>query len=204
MNTPAKRNKSEEKRRLMIEAAGDLFLDKGFEGTSMDQVAQAAGVSKQTVYSHFGCKEELFSAMIEHKCRAHHLTDELFNTERPIHDVLQELAEHFSELLMSTEGICIFRVAIADAAQRGQAAELFWRAAPQRLTAQFRGYLIEQKRLGKINIDNPHFAAQQFLYMLKGEAYLQRALGMPDGTDTEELPLYIESCVELFEKAYLN
>ncbi|HET6586161.1 MAG TPA: helix-turn-helix domain-containing protein, partial [Oleiagrimonas sp.] len=49
-----------EKRAAILAASIDLFTRQGFEGTSMDAVATAAGVSKLTVYSHFGDKDNLF------------------------------------------------------------------------------------------------------------------------------------------------
>ncbi|MEE8059447.1 MAG: TetR/AcrR family transcriptional regulator [Pseudomonadales bacterium] len=208
MSTPLRRTphrtKSEAKRQNILVTASALFLKHGFDGVSMNQVAIDAGVSKQTVYSHYGSKEELFNAIIEFKCAIHEFTDRVFDTSRPVHEVLQELAEHFSALLMSDEAICIFRVCIGGAAQRTQIAELFWKAGPQRLAQRFREYLTEQNRLGKIHLDNPHFAAQQFLYMIKAEAYLQKALGQANGHNQQELPSYLASCVAMFEKAYVN
>lgn len=202
--TPKHRPKSQAKRQQIIAAASDLFLDNGFERVSMDQIADSAGVSKQTVYSHFGSKDELFSATIEFKMTIHEITDELLDLERPIHEVLRELATHLSELLMSREAICMYRVCIADVAQRSRIAELFWQAGPAKLTQRFCDYLTEQNRLGALNISNPHFAAQQFLYMIKGEAYLQNILGQPNDKNLQQLPAYLDSCVNLFEKAYLQ
>ena len=60
----AGRPKSEAKAEAILHAASELFLSQGFQGTSMDAVAKRAGVSKQTVYSHFANKEELFKACI--------------------------------------------------------------------------------------------------------------------------------------------
>lgn len=202
-NTP-RRTKSEEKRLQMLHAAGSLFLENGFDGVSMEQVAAAAGVSKQTVYSHFGSKEDLFSAIIDSKVRMHDLTDELFNTDRPVREVLKELGEHLTDLLMSDDAMGMFRVCIGEASQRDGIATLFWKAGPERLTHRFTHYLQHQKDAGKLHIAQPHFAAQQFLSMLKGEAYMRRALGQVDDSNLEELPDYLESCIQLFEKAYLE
>ena len=71
MNKP--RTKREEKRKLIIAAATDLFSELGFAQTSMDKIAKKAGVSKQTVYSHFGSKDELFGGAISRKCISHNL-----------------------------------------------------------------------------------------------------------------------------------
>ena len=55
----------ERRRPFVLDAAYDLFLEKGFEGTSMDAIASAAGVSKPVVYDCFASKDELFTAMLD-------------------------------------------------------------------------------------------------------------------------------------------
>ena len=55
----------ERRRPLVLDAAHDLFLRNGFEGTSMDAIAAAAGVSKPVVYDCFASKDELFTAMLD-------------------------------------------------------------------------------------------------------------------------------------------
>jgi len=55
----------ERRRPFVLDAAYDLFLLNGFEHTSMDAIAAAAGVSKPVVYACFGSKDELFTAMLD-------------------------------------------------------------------------------------------------------------------------------------------
>ena len=61
----AERTKSEAKAEAILQGAMKEFLKKGYAATSMDKVAKSAGVSKATVYSHFGDKENLFNALIQ-------------------------------------------------------------------------------------------------------------------------------------------
>src|SRR5688500_19640533 len=56
------------KRAAILEAAKQMFTQGGFDGASMDQIAAAAGVSKLTVYSHYGDKEALFVAVVKSHC----------------------------------------------------------------------------------------------------------------------------------------
>jgi len=56
--------RSARKRRAIVEAATTVFLRNGYLGTSMDEIAALAGVSKQTVYKHFTDKERLFSQIV--------------------------------------------------------------------------------------------------------------------------------------------
>ncbi|MDP5041225.1 MAG: TetR/AcrR family transcriptional regulator, partial [Paraglaciecola sp.] len=69
----AGRPKSVQKRKQILVAAGELFLEQGFSGCSMDMVAKHSAVSKQTVYSHFSNKEALFTAVINAKCKYYQL-----------------------------------------------------------------------------------------------------------------------------------
>jgi len=69
------------KRRQIRQAAVGEFLRKGYAGTSMDDLAAAARVSKQTVYKHFGSKEELFVAIIE--ATVGEVMDEVFERAAP-------------------------------------------------------------------------------------------------------------------------
>ena len=56
------------KRQAMIRAAQDVFVNKGLEAASLEEVAAHAGVSKLTIYNHFGSKDELFVAALMEKC----------------------------------------------------------------------------------------------------------------------------------------
>ena len=57
-------SRSARKRRAIVEAAAGLFLAHGYQGTSMDEIAALAAVSKQTVYKNFSDKEQLFSDIV--------------------------------------------------------------------------------------------------------------------------------------------
>ena len=53
------------RRRQLLEVAVDVFAERGFHGTSMDEVAEAAGVTKPVLYQHFDSKRELFLELLE-------------------------------------------------------------------------------------------------------------------------------------------
>ena len=67
--TKSERSKSEAKTEAILKGAMQEFLKGGYAATSMDKVAKAAGVSKATVYSHFGDKESLFNAVMQDLAR---------------------------------------------------------------------------------------------------------------------------------------
>ncbi|MCP4467967.1 MAG: TetR/AcrR family transcriptional regulator [Halieaceae bacterium] len=202
MNRPRGRAKCCEKRQQIINSATKLFLSQGFDGTSMEKVALSAGASKQTVYSHFGNKEELFSEVVEAKCQQHQLTEELFETDRPAEEVLLELAVHLTDLLLTDDAIRMHRICVANAGHRSRISEMFWAAGPNQLNARLTRYLARQTKSGALNIDNQQYAAQQFLCMAKGEAQCKQILGLDNSKNLDELDEYLRSCVAMFIAAY--
>ena len=196
------RTKSDEKRQQILETASDLFLTKGFHETSMDDIADIAGVSKQTVYSHFNRKEDLFVTVIQRRCASHNLSPSLFTSQRPCRDVLMEMSQHFVELVMNEGAVKLLRTCVGGAEIHPDVAQMFYRAAPQEVTAMLADYLARQTALGVLQVDNPQNAARQLLFMLKGDAHLRTLLNLPVTQTQDELNEYLASCVEVFIKAY--
>src|SRR6478735_5681066 len=75
---------SARKRQTILSAGRGLFLSNGYQGTSVDQIAASAEVSKQTVYKHFGDKQELLLAIVK---------DALNSTVTPFLDRIARLAD---------------------------------------------------------------------------------------------------------------
>ena len=111
-----KQTRSEQKHQAIVAAAHDIFLQKGFSAAGMDEIAEAAGVSKRTVYSHFGSKEDMFVALLERKCTA---TRENFvsnaDETAPIDATLRELGRDFLAMIFQDETLKMFRILAAEA-----------------------------------------------------------------------------------------
>jgi len=195
------RTRSEEKRQQIMEAASCLFVEQSFDTVSMDQVARMAGVSKQTVYSHFGSKEELFQAAISAKCTSYQMTEELFEGE-DINTVLQQFAQQFSRLILSNEALSVFRTCISQCQTHPKLAQLFYEAGPERVISLFTEYLRQQDQQGTLSIPQPRFAAIQFLKMVQGEQRMRMEMNLGDLLSEEEHQAYLASSVEMFIRAY--
>ena len=196
------RSRSEEKRQQIIMAAADLFTELGFSNTSMDKVAERAGVSKQTVYSHFGSKEGIFVASIESKCLMNSLSTEFFCQQQPTAWILLELARHFNALLLSSDAVRIMRLCCASAETHPEVSELFYSAGPQNLHRLLSDYLQERATTAELEIANYPAAADQFLSMVNADEPFRARLGLPAQLNAEELDDYLKSCVRIFLKGY--
>ncbi|MCL6415305.1 TetR/AcrR family transcriptional regulator [Aestuariirhabdus sp. Z084] len=196
------RSKSEEKRDSILDSAICLFIEQGFENTSMDQIAQRANVSKQTVYSHFaGGKEELFSASIRSKCTSHQLDAEAFKKLKDPRSALTTLAFRFSELLQTQEAVHVFRTCVAQAETHPQLSRLFFAEGPGNMFDQVEFLLLQFHQQGLLNIEQPRFAAVQFLMMIHGESRLRLELNVEPRPE-EETQHYVQNCVDTFMRAY--
>ena len=106
---------TERKREDIIRAAKDEFRDNGFGGTSMDRIAEVAGVSKRTVYNHFDSKETLFKAVAQDMCNIFQSISEYpYEASRPIREQLQTIANRQMEFLCSERTLRLFKMLTAE------------------------------------------------------------------------------------------
>ncbi|MEX1376680.1 MAG: TetR/AcrR family transcriptional regulator [Eubacteriales bacterium] len=93
MQKSKERDKSK-KRDSILEGAEDVFINMGFEAASMDKIAEQAGVSKRTVYNHFGSKENLFEVIVDNLlAERQNLNPIKYDSEKPLKDQLRAFAE---------------------------------------------------------------------------------------------------------------
>jgi TetR/AcrR family transcriptional regulator, mexJK operon transcriptional repressor len=195
---PSASRKDEDKGNQILEAAGSLFLSEGFSAVSMAQIASEAGVSKQTVYSHYGSKEALLSAAINKKCADYEVAIQEADFERPVREFLRDFILHFNALVTSEAGIGMHRLCIADS----KAAGLFWEAGPAPIHDLLVNYLDKQVERGRLAIDNTDFAAVQLLQLSKSSVHMRGVLGLPVEEERLALPAYLDSCLAMFIRAY--
>ncbi len=133
------RPKDQAKRAAILEAAKRMFVQHGFDRVSMDQVAAEAGVSKLTVYSHFGDKDSLFAEAVRAHCEQN-LPQRLFEAapDAPLRERLLAIGQAFFAMIMAPEAVAGHRILCSpQVAARGMAG-MFWEAGPERVKAAFR------------------------------------------------------------------
>ncbi len=198
------------KRSAILEAAKRLFVERGFDNTSMDAVAQVAGVSKLTVYNHFKDKESLFVAAVAAKCEEQ-LPPEYFSDEaapaagrrrRPIRERLLAIARGFRALITSPEAVAVHRMMAAEARSTGKLGDLFYEAGPKRTLIEFEGFLRAAIDARELEIDDPARAAEHFLCMLKGVGHMRMLCGCAVHENPADAERHVESVVNLFLRAF--
>ena len=190
------------KRAAILEAAKRMFVSHGFEGVSMDQIAAEAGVSKLTVYSHFGDKEALFSEAISAKCEEQ-LSTGLFaiDADTPLRERLLEIGRGFFALITSHEALAIHRV-VTTQPPPAKLGQLFWDAGPRRVQEAFEGFLREEVAAGALEVPDVHRAASQFFCLLKGELHMRLLCGCNACFTPEEVEAHVQGTIDLFLRAH--
>ncbi len=169
------RQRSLEKYRSILAAASRMFIAQGFGATSMDAIAEAAKVSKRTVYGHFDTKHALFAAVIQSLCAkvVPASLDELDMDTAPIDAVLQTLGGQFLAGIYTEEQIALFRTVINDARTFPELGALMFEGPVRRSEAVFADYLRRQVELGRLRPTSPELAAAQFMGMLKTNLHVE-------------------------------
>ena len=196
------RPKSEEKRCAILLAAGQEFLESGYEGTSIDRIAEGAGVSKATVYSHFKNKEQLFEAVIHHKVESYDFGEDDGPELEDIKAGLEYLAMRFYELLNDPEVISMHRMVIGESQRHCEMAKLFYKNGPEKTKKAVAAYLDKQTRQKQLKIHDTSQAASQYLYMVAGEMLMRSMLNVPFNITKKAFKQHVSLTTEQFLRIY--
>lgn len=191
------------KRRAILRAATRLFLQRGFAGTSMDAIAGAAGVSKLTLYAHFGSKDGLFQEMVRERCASYGQGgsyEALLAV--PPRAALGRIGRSFLGLLLDPEVVRLHNVIAAESARRPRMARLFFSAGPERISAALADYLRRATEGGQLAVPDPALAAEQFHALVKGMPHFRATLHLRPPPTPAGLRANVERCVDLFLRAY--
>ncbi|MEM6828142.1 MAG: TetR/AcrR family transcriptional regulator [Pseudomonadota bacterium] len=189
------------KRHAIIEAASLRFFDDGFAATSIEQVAADAGVSKVTIYNHFGDKRGLFTAAVERECekiKGYFSIDAI--EPGSIRDRLQAIGEGMAAFLSRPEMIAFERRIAAETEHEPAIGQAFLQAGPWRMRRTFAEFLSHAHELGELHVDDPVLAAEQFVGLCKGMSDLDQRFGRDILADDRARRL--AGAVDVFLAAY--
>ena len=201
----AEERRSTRKRRAILDAATEAFLAHGYLGTSMDEIAARAGVSKQTIYKHFTDKERLFTEIVSSTvdevgdpvmAEVHELQDS-GEVERDLRD----LARRQIAAVMQPRVLALRRLVIAEATRFPEAARLFHERGAGRTVAALAEVLGRLAERGVLSVDDPRLAAEQFNWLIMS-APMNRAMLLGENGAPAALGPHVENAVRVFLAAY--
>lgn len=196
------RVKTEEKRAAILAAAKGVFLGHGFEAASMAEIAKATGGSKQTLYSYFPSKEELFVAvMTEYASRMILPAFQILDNDVDFAPGLAAFARALIPALGDAEVIAFRRVLVSEGARSG-VGRLFYENGPLIGLTRLAGFLERQIARGRMRAVPAFTAAEQFLSLCESgplRLYIQGVRGAPTPPEIAEAA---ERAVDLFTAGY--
>src|SRR3984893_6874419 len=143
---PNKRSRGEVRNSKLQKVAADLFLNRGYEGVTIDKIVELAGGSKSTVYSEFGGKCGLFISSIENLCReSNEPLAKIDYTGLNLEESLKKLSFHILKLITAKRSVELHRLAIGEALNCPEVGEAWYTHGPAR-TASFIRSVLESHR----------------------------------------------------------
>ena len=188
------------RREAILDIARDCFLERGFAGTTMSDIAQLVGGSKGTLWAYFPCKEVLFEAVVERSAKEFdgNLIG-VFHQGRGLRDTLSDFAVAFIEQSTSVFAIGFLRLMAAEVG-RFPKIGLAFHAVMSRVVDRLANYLESEMDAGRLRCDDSQLAAQQFCALIRQPAnfliWLQQPMNEADSR------IYTEASVEMFLRAY--
>lgn len=147
----------------ILDAAIDVFIERGYAETSMDHVAQTARVSKTTLYTRFPSKEALFAAAVQRKCE---LTGIFFDPEElielPLEEALFRIARAMIDIHASPARARAEQILAAESTRFPDLIRIFIDAGPGKVDGALKTYFRQAVERGWIVTDDPDFAAMMF------------------------------------------
>ena len=197
-------------RAAVVEAARTLFLRQGYAGTTMEEIAALAGLSKRTVYNNYPDKRALFTQIVtdviafaEAFARALHEEFTVGVTAANVRATLDDLGRRLALGIVRAEVITLRRMLIGEAREfPALAAEYFDRAPGQVIEALAAGFR-HLTQVGLLRASDSRRAAAQFAYLVAGEA-LDRAMMVGTAPSKAQVIAGAKEGVETFMARYGN
>lgn len=189
--------RGEAKRAAILETAAEMFLARGYDGVSVDEIVKACGGSKTNVYSYFGGKDGLFVAVVEALCdRFLEKVEKLEPSRSSTAQGLLALARSFLESLLQDSHLAFLRLIIAEARRFPEIGQVWYARGPVATCQYVAAYLAQQQATGtKLNA-SPEVAAQHFHSMVIA-GVLHRTLATGQRPGTAQIDALVKSAVDL-------
>ncbi len=203
MPARAGRPRDSAKRDAILDAAHALFFARGIEASTMEDIAAAAGVSKVTVYGHFGDKLTLFEACVRRAVAGMEL--ELVQP-RPrgetLGDRLRTIGAAMLRFLTSEQLVAFDRILAVEAARHPELAERFFQAGPYNCRDRIAEVIRAGGAAGEVLVDDPIRQAEELIGLWQGMLHKELAMGRAASPAAAEIDARVRRGVGVFLRAY--
>ena len=188
---------ADQRRERILRTAGTLFLRKGYDNVSIDEIISAVGGSKATIYAWFGGKDGLFEAVVRQKCEAVVLAIHT-DTAGSLEAQLTEIGRSFLNGVLSLPILEFHRLMVSMGRTFPATGRLFYQTGPASAYDIVATWIAKQQAAGLIGNHDPYRLAVLFLDMLIGEHQLRALTGTARGPRREKIDETVRLAVEIF------
>jgi TetR/AcrR family transcriptional repressor of mexJK operon len=188
----------------IVDAARDLFVELGFQATTLDKVARRAKISKLSIYRRFENKEALFSAAITAGCHRLFAPQALLEgVNGSAEDQLMAVGSSLLRTLLSPDVRGVEAMVMADRTNQKSLSKLHYEAGPAHVIAQIEALLRQLHAKAVLNVPDPLRSARLFAALFKGSDLLIVArFDQARAEDDHEIESYCRSAVAMFLAAH--
>ncbi len=191
-----------ERGKLILSAAQKLFLQHGFDNTSLEMIIAESGGSRRNIYSEFGNKAALLNAVIQDQVSKQVITLTEIDYHLPPKQALTQVCTRFVQGLLSDTLLALFRLVVNVIPSQPEIGELIYQRGPMTGPAPIKEYLEYLHKQNKLDVDDSTFAAQLLIEMVKGRLHIRGLLHPYKSIPQQEVKTHIEKAVDVFLKAY--
>ena len=190
------------KRRQILDGARKVFMDLGFDGASMGEIARAAQVSKGTLYVYFADKCALFEAILEQEALQHGQVVFNFDPARDAETTLNEFGRAYIHLLCRPGGGSAIRTVMAIAERMPDVGRRYYARVLDKTINRLSDYLKARAAAGDLTIDDCDLAASQFMELCKASLFLPFVFQAAPAPSEERMTEVVDSATRMFLAAY--
>ncbi|MCP3464360.1 MULTISPECIES: TetR/AcrR family transcriptional regulator [unclassified Bradyrhizobium] len=190
------------KRRQILDGARRVFMDLGFDGASMGEIARAAAVSKGTLYVYFADKCALFEAILEEEALQHGQVVFNFDPARDAETTLKEFGQAYIHLLCRPGGGSAIRTVMAIAERMPDVGRRYYGRVLDKTINRLADYLKAHVASGDLAIDDCDLAASQFMELCKASLFLPFVFQAAPAPSEERMTEVVDSATRMFLAAY--
>ena len=190
------------KRRQILDGARKVFMDLGFDGASMNEIARSAGVSKGTLYVYFADKNRLFEAIVEEE--ALERSQLIFNLDpgRDVATTLREFGQTYIRWQCRPGGGSSIRTVMAIAERMPEVGRRYYENVLEKIVNRLADYLRARVATGDLAIDDCGLAASQFMEVCKATLFLPFVFQAAPTPSAERIAEVVDSATRMFLAAY--
>jgi AcrR family transcriptional regulator len=190
------------KRRQILDGARKVFMNLGFDGASMGEIARAAGVSKGTLYVYFTDKSALFESIVEQEKLEQSKAVFNLDPERDAVTTLNEFGRAYVQLLCRPGGGSAIRTVMAIAERMPDVGRRFYEAVLAHGIRQVSAYLDARVTANELKIDDSELAAAQFMMSCQATLFQPFIFQAKPSPTREEIDKVVDSAVRMFLATY--